>query len=136
MVRSSTVLLVSTNPEDHYALSNVSDVLGFRLIACRRLSQAEAAMQSEPPGVVISCVQTPDGSWRDIVAIAERLPDPPPVIVAVDEVSGSACSEILRSGASDMLIRPLQRSSIEQLLRKTIVSSHGASTLTARRAAR
>lgn len=59
------------------------------------------------PAIVIVSSELPDGSWRDVLAASQRLPSPPPVIVASRVADEHLWAEVLNLRGYDLIARPL-----------------------------
>jgi DNA-binding NtrC family response regulator len=103
--QSPTLLIVGADREGCYAspfaqlpwaIQRVPDCLQFLVHIFRVL-----------PHVVLCDQDLPDGSWRDIVGIAETLYSPPPVIVSSRAADERLWAEVLNLGGFDLLAAPL-----------------------------
>jgi DNA-binding NtrC family response regulator len=80
-------------------------------------SSKELLSQSEID-VVISDMDFPDGSWRDIARLSERVSEQPPaVIIATDVLEPRLWAEALSCGAYDVLAKPFNTREVLHVVR-------------------
>lgn len=95
-----------------------------RIVAHTRWSLLEAGLLDEAmrllpqhPAMVFLCdAQLPDGTWREMLAHAARLPLPPPVIVAAGHADDRLWMEVLNGGAYNLIGTPLDDQELYQLV--------------------
>jgi DNA-binding response OmpR family regulator len=78
---------------------------------------AEARGELRKDGVVVVCEATlPDGTWKDVLDHALRLPAPPPVIVTSPHADDFLWMEVLNLGGYNVLGRPFREREVFQLV--------------------
>jgi FixJ family two-component response regulator len=79
----------------------ISSVLEFHVEAFRLQPQ------------VVVCEETlPDGSWRNVLQLTARLPNPAPLIVTSRLADERLWAEVLNLGGYDLLAKPLSKTEV------------------------
>lgn len=72
---------------------------------------------AEPPELVFTDTQLPDGNWADVVRLAEASPAPVNVIVVSRVVDIPFYVETLQSGAFDFIAPPFEPADLAHIVR-------------------
>ena len=72
---------------------------------------------AEPPELVFTDTQLPDGNWADVVRLAEESPAPVNVIVVSRVVDVPFYVETLQSGAFDFIAPPFEPAGLAHIVR-------------------
>jgi FixJ family two-component response regulator len=71
------------------------------------LAQSAARLAQGWRGVLVCECALPDGTWRDMLTRALKLPWPPPLIVAAPQADDALWMEVLESGGYNLIGKPL-----------------------------
>jgi FixJ family two-component response regulator len=71
------------------------------------LAQSTAHLARGWRGVLVCETALPDGTWKDMLTRALRLPTPPPLIVAAAHPDDALWMEVLESGGYNLIGKPL-----------------------------
>ena len=86
-------------------------------VACvRTLSESKAHLSHGWRGVLICEEKLPDGTWKDMLAHALRLPWPPPLIVAAPHANDALWMEVLETGGYNLIGKPFSESEVFQIV--------------------
>jgi len=80
---------------------------------------AEAALRlagPEPPELVFTSIELPDGTWADVVRLAERAPIPVNVIVVSRLADIRTYIEVLQCGAFDFIAPPFEPTALAHVV--------------------
>lgn len=113
-----TILAVLPVGEDRRALEETLEGAGCRLQFVRSLQEVQAALGECAVAVVISDTGLPGGhGWKDVLAVLQLLPCPPPLIVADRLADERLWAEVLNLGGYDLLTKPLQPAELRHTVR-------------------
>ncbi|HEV2383309.1 MAG TPA: response regulator [Terriglobia bacterium] len=99
------------------------DRLGFDTRRARSCAEANFALAwPEPPTVVFTDTDLPDGSWTEIVALASQARSPVPVIVVSNAVDLSLYLDALEGGATEFIVPPFRDADINYVLQGAMMS--------------
>lgn len=102
------VLAVSPFESDHTTLTHIFGHTSWEVESAHNLLETTAALLTNPPHVVL-CEQTlPDGTWKDVLALAGTLGSSFHLIVTSQYADDRLWSEVLNVGAYDVLAKPFQ----------------------------
>ena len=102
-----TVLANLPSASDRRSLSNIIDHSRWELQFAEEIMNCEFRIRSGMIGVVISDRWLADGTtWRDVLAIVERQPIPPAMVVADGNADERLWAEVLNLGCFDLLNKP------------------------------
>ena len=93
---------------------------GYRPITAGTLQAALAALEGEPPDLIIADVRLSDGDGLDIVRAARTRLPPPPVIVVTGFSSAQSRRDALAAGATAYLAKPFSTSALTALVRDAL----------------
>jgi FixJ family two-component response regulator len=77
----------------------------------------------ERPHVLVAEQHLPDGSWRDILGVAQTMYPAPSVIVTSRRADDSLWAEVLTRGGYDALSSPLHRQELRRVIEMAWVHS-------------
>ncbi len=122
--RTITVLCVDPVREDHAALEAIfrgspwifcPDSI-WALRACESLRSASILLCSGQFPLILCEYDLRPGTWRELLALVEPLPDPPLVIVTSRVADERLWAEALNLGAYDVLAKPFDRTEVTRVL--------------------
>ncbi|HYO82493.1 MAG TPA: response regulator [Bryobacteraceae bacterium] len=102
------ILAISSNENQLAALARIVSHTTWILETASHLSSAEQILSRNEVQVLLCDERLPDGTWRDAVERALRLPAPPEVVVVSKTGEDRLWAEVLNLGAWDVLICPFQ----------------------------
>ena len=102
------VLAVSPLESDHRSLAHIFSHTAWDFEIANSIEEAKAKLLESPTPVILCEENLPDGSWKDLLAIAERLPNPCYVVVTSPCADDRLWAEVLNLGAYDVLAKPFQ----------------------------
>lgn len=114
--RVVTVLSVSGSDSDHLSLGHVFRHTKWTLLESKSCTEAIVVLQRGPVPVVICDHTLPDGDWKDLLQGTAGLPMPPLVIVASRLADDRLWSEVMNSGAFDVLEKPFNHSELVRVV--------------------
>ena len=106
------VLSISPAEHDHTCLQHILDHTSWRLWPTGSIAGAVETVQRHHIPVVVTSEQLPDGNWKDLLRQLQCLPEPPEVIVITANAGDQLWSDVLRSGAYDVIPKPLNKSEV------------------------
>jgi len=114
VAQAIAVLSVSSAEEDHFHLQDIFSSPGrtlypeltFNLTAKRTIAAAKNAIRSGRVSIVLCEHNLSPGSWKELLDFADRLPEPPPVIVTSRIADERMWAEVLNLGGYDVLATP------------------------------
>jgi DNA-binding NtrC family response regulator len=124
-------LLVHHNSETLAMLRGALERQGMRTIQAESRAQAKLMLGGlNPAPLVFTDTQLPDGTWADILGVAEKAAQPVNVIVVARVVNTRFYVEAIETGAFDFLAPPFNATDLAYVVRSAL------DNVTARRAAR
>jgi DNA-binding NtrC family response regulator len=93
---------------------------GYVILTACSVGEARMQLLAERPVVVLLDLMLPDGSGLDVLAQLNGKPDAPLAIVTMASDSPAVAIEALRSGAFDILTRPINPDLLRNALRRAI----------------
>jgi two-component system response regulator PilR (NtrC family) len=126
-----TALLVHQNSETLATLKGALERQGMRVTHAESRAQAKRILDGlNPTPLVFTDTQLPDGTWADILAVAEKAAQPVNVIVVARVVDTRFYVEAIQAGAFDFLAPPFVATDLAYVVRSAL------DNVVARRAAR
>jgi DNA-binding response OmpR family regulator len=107
-VAPRSALLVSAVDEEHEILDRIFFQQGWILFKARTIESALVLLNQNPVPVVITERDLPAGSWKDLLAAIQSLPDAPLLIVTDRQADEYLWAEVLNLGGYDVLGQPIQ----------------------------
>ncbi len=110
------VLFISPAEQDHTCLQHILAHTSWRLWPTRSIAGALETVQRHHIPVVVTTEELPDGNWKDLLTQLRRLPEPPEVIVMTANADDRLWSDVLWSGAYDVIPKPLNKSEVFRIV--------------------
>lgn len=129
MTERIKALLVHHNSETLANLKGALERQGMHIIEAPSRSQAKRVLGGlTPVPLVFTEAQLPDGTWADILAVAEKAAQPVNVIVVARVVDTRFYVEAIEAGAFDFLAPPFAATDLAYVVRSALdnVSSRRA----------
>ena len=131
MTEKIKALLVHQNSETLAALKGALERQGMHIIEAVSRAHAKRLLGGlNPAPLVFTDTQLPDGTWADILAVAEKAAKPVNVIVVARVVNTRFYVEAIETGAFDFLAPPFNATDLAYVVRTAM------DNVVARRAAR
>ena len=131
MTERITTLLVHHNSETLAMLKGALERQGMHVVHAESRAQAKRLLGGRNPApLVFTDTQLPDGTWADILAVAEKAAQPVNVIVVARIVDTRFYVEAIQTGAFDFLAPPFVATDLAYVVRSAL------DNVVARRAAR
>jgi DNA-binding response OmpR family regulator len=111
-----TVLSISPIEDDHDSLEQIFGEFRWTLHRAITLPSATAFLASNQASVVICERDLGPGTWKDILAGAFTLPQPPCVIVTSRLEDEYLWAEALNVGAYDVLVKPFEATEVIRIV--------------------
>lgn len=105
----SAALLVTENSEDIRFFQRTFRSWKWQIHTAATCRDAGALLRREPVAVIITEAHLADGSWKDLRARADLIPDPPLVIVTSLNADDQLWAEVLNEGGYDVLAKPFEQ---------------------------
>jgi DNA-binding NtrC family response regulator len=113
-----SALLVHQDSDTLRLLKCALERQGLRVIQAESRAQAKRMMGGlNPAPLVFTDVQLPDGSWADILAVAEEAALPVNVIVVARVVDTRFYVEAIETGAFDFIAPPFTATDLAHVVR-------------------
>ena len=121
---SVPVLCVDPIQEDHATLQKIFESSPWSLCpdsiwalqACSTLTGAWRALRSRHFALVLCECDLKPGTWRELLDLLARLPDPPFLIVTSRAADERLWAEALNLGAYDVLAKPFDRTEVMRVV--------------------
>ena len=130
MAKRITAIVVHNDSETMATLKAALERQGMCIIQARSHAQANRMLGGHnPPPLVFTDTQLPDGTWADILAAAEKAAEPVNVIVVARVVDTPFYVQAIETGAFDFLAPPFAASDLAYVARTAlynIVARRGA----------
>lgn len=118
------VLCVDPIREDHVTLQKIFDSSPWSLCpdsswtlqACSTLTGAWRALRAQHFALVLCECDLQPGTWRELLDLLARLPDPPFLIVTSRVADERLWAEALNLGAYDVLAKPFDRTEVMRVV--------------------
>ncbi len=121
MTERTSVLLVHHNSETLATLKGALERQGVHILHAESLAQAKRMVGGlNPVPLVFTDTQLPDGTWADILAVAEKAARPINVIVVARVVDTRFYVEAIEAGAFDFLVPPFGSTDLAYVLRSAV----------------
>ncbi len=113
-----SALLVHQNSDTLRALKSVLEHQGMHVAQASSCAQAKRMLGGlDPAELVFTDVNLPDGTWADILAVAEKTPVPVNVIVVARVVDTRFYVEAIEAGAFDFIAPPFGATDLAYVVR-------------------
>ena len=110
-------LIVDDDADSRAFLSHVARGEGFTVSAAETLGAARAELARQPPDVLLTDLQLPDGNGLELIGELDRAAQTE-VIVVTGHASVDTAVEALRVGATDYLTKPVEVERLTNMLRR------------------
>lgn len=111
-----SAVVVTSDADSRYTLLGILSSCGLDAVAAETLKETRSLLARHPVSVVVCDEHLSDGSFRDVLREAARLPRKVPVIVSSRTVDWKHYLSILSAGAFDYFTYPPRRREVEYLL--------------------
>jgi DNA-binding NtrC family response regulator len=121
MTERTTALLVHQNSETLATLKGALESQGMRILQAGSRAVAKRMLGGlNPAPLVFTDTQLPDGTWADILAVAENAKLPVNVIVVARLVDTRFYVEAIETGAFDFIAPPFNATDLAYVVRSAI----------------
>ena len=110
-------LIVDDDADTRDFLTRVAQGEGFTVAAAETLRAARLHLVRQPPDVLLTDLQLPDGNGMELIGELDRAAQTD-VIVVTGHASVDSAVEALRVGATDYLIKPIEVERLTNMLRR------------------
>jgi DNA-binding NtrC family response regulator len=110
-------LLVSDGGESFESLKALLKSQGIAVWSCRTLTEAARLVDETHPELVFTAAQHADGTWRDVVIMAEKATEATNVIVVGKSNDVRLYLAAMDSGAFDFILPPFEPEPIGHIIR-------------------
>ena len=140
MKKRTMALLVCDQAEPIRVLEESLKCRSLKLRRANNCAEATRALaRVNPPHLVFTWANLPDGTWTDVLGIAARAKQPVNVIVVSRVVDTKLYVEVMENGAFDFIVPPVQSGDLDHIVRcatdnvllrrEALVPKHGQRTL-------
>ena len=116
------ILIVDDEPAARYGMVRALEKEGYRLLEADSVAQAEAALGSETPGVVLLDVKLGSESGLEYLPVVLARENPPAVIMVTAHGSEKMAVDAIRQGAYDYLAKPFEVDDLRIAVRNALES--------------
>jgi DNA-binding NtrC family response regulator len=109
------ILIVDDDRETVESLAELAKADGFTVAKADCLRSARAHLVRQPPDVLLTDLQLPDGEGTSLVADLEQ-PENTEVVVFTGHASMESAIRALRAGATDYLLKPIDIARLKSIL--------------------
>ena len=141
MTEKITALLVHQNSETLATLKGALERQGMRILQAESRAVAKRMLGGlNPAPLVFTDTHLPDGTWADILAVAENAKRPVNVIVVARLVDTRFYVEAIETGAFDFIAPPFNATDLAYVVRSAVDnvvarrSTHALATRTVEKA--
>lgn len=117
---TAKILIVDDEELIRWSLSQDLANSGYKTVAAADLAEAEAALESENPDVVLSDLRLGRDSGLDVLKAARRGNPELPVVIMTAFADLASAVEALREGAADYISKPLQLAGLKITLKRVL----------------
>ncbi len=110
------VLAVTPLEEDYISLLHIFSHSNWQMHRVCTCQETVDFLRGNQTPVVIAERELPDGSWKQILAEATQMPNPPRLIVACRAADDQLWAEVLDLGGYDVLGKPFDRSEVVRVI--------------------
>jgi DNA-binding NtrC family response regulator len=121
MTEGIKALLVHHNSETLSTLKGALERQGMNVIQANSRAQAKRLLGGlNPAPLVFTDTHLPDGTWGDILAVAERAAQPVNVIVVARLADTRFYVEVIEAGAFDFITPPFTTADLAYVVRSAL----------------
>ena len=117
---ASKILIVDDEELIRWSLSQDLTNSGYKTVVAADLAEAQAALETENPDVVLSDLRLGRDSGLDVLKAARRGNPELPVIIMTAFADLASAVEALREGAADYISKPLQLAGLKITLKRVL----------------
>ena len=114
------VLFVSSSVEDARTLVPMLEAMGIPFSHVTDLAQAKKLLESHVFSAVLTEVNLPDGSWKDVVTAVGRIRRRVAVVVTDLLADARLWVDVLKFGAYDLLPKPFCCGEVQRILANAV----------------
>ena len=113
-----TVVVLSVSPleETHSRLRGIFQRTNWEMIESQDCRDAMEVLRHNGLAVVVCERELPDGTWLDLLNLAEGLTSPPLIIVTALDADERLWGEVLNLGGYDVLPKPLDTFEVTRVI--------------------
>lgn len=110
-MRTAGALVLSVSPflQDQALLRAICELAGWKMCTVSTCREAVVCSEAHHPWVVVCESELPDGTWKDLLRVLDRLADAPTLVVTSPRTGDDLWSEVRKMGGCDVLTKPLHR---------------------------
>lgn len=108
-----SVLLVYDRPQPLESLKGALKDLSVETCSVRSCEEAQRLVPQAQPHLIFTDTSLPDGSWADVVEMAEKASSPVNVIVVGANQDTGLYLSALEGGAFDFVLPPFERQALD-----------------------
>ncbi len=121
MTERITALIVHQNSDTLATLKGALERQGMTIVHAQSRAQAKRMLGGmNPAPLVFTDTQLPDGTWADILALAQKAKLPVNVIVVARVVDTRFYVEVIETGAFDFLAPPFNATDLAYVVRSAM----------------
>ena len=121
MTERITALIVHQNSETLATLQGALERQGMNIIHAQSRAQAKRLLGGlNPAPLVFTDTQLPDGTWADVLALAQKAQLPVNVIVVARVVDTRFYVDVIETGAFDFLAPPFNAVDLAYVVRSAM----------------
>ncbi|MBI2787397.1 MAG: sigma 54-interacting transcriptional regulator [Elusimicrobia bacterium] len=117
---ASKILIVDDEELIRWSLSQDLTNSGYKTVVAADLAEAEAALETENPDVVLTDLRLGRDSGLDVLKAARRGNPELPVVIMTAFADLASAVEALREGAADYISKPLQLAGLKITLKRVL----------------
>lgn len=107
-----SVLILTGANDTRSVLSRIFSNNGWKVQAGSGRADAARSLSDAPASLIVTDSTLPDGSWMDILALAEAVSPEVQVVVTDPHADEALWAEVLYHGAFDVLAQPLEENEV------------------------
>jgi DNA-binding response OmpR family regulator len=111
-------LMVSPFEQDHAALEQLFQKLGWSLLRAHTIDLALSLLRANPIPILISRRDLWLGDWRELLVRSQELQSPPLLVVASPQADGRLWADVLNAGGHDVLMMPFRIAEVNWVMRQ------------------
>jgi DNA-binding NtrC family response regulator len=113
-----TALLIHQNSDTLRQLKDALERQGLRVTQAESCAKAKRMLGGlKPAPLVFTDTELPDGTWADILAVAERAACPVNVVVVARVVDTRFYVQAMEAGAFDFMVPPFNATDLTHVVR-------------------
>jgi DNA-binding NtrC family response regulator len=118
MRKTATALLIFHNTKPCNDLAAALGKIAIPVERVKGLGEARRVLSRvNPPLLVFTESELPDGNWADVVSLVARTPSPVSLIVVGEEVDTKLYASVIEVGAFDFIVPPFNAAELTYVVR-------------------